>query len=283
MEDDIMGVLDPQVRSGGVKTGSLPLVNGEPLKELPPDLYIPPDALAVYLNTFEGPLDLLSWLIRRHRLDVLDIPMAQLTEQYMKYVLWMRSQRLELAAEYLVMAVWLIEIKSRLLLPGVPEVDETAEGIDPRAELVQRLLEYEQIRWLSQQLEALPRVGREIFVAHLVPEPGTASLPVVDVAAFPLIWLEFMQRDRLLIHHKAARQELSVRAAMARLLSCVQGDLFMAFHALFDARHGVAQTVVNFLALLELARERQIEITQQQAFAPIYLRAMDEAGERSSF
>jgi len=262
---------------------SLAWVNGEPLKEMPPDLYIPPDALAVYLDTFEGPLDLLSWLIRRHRLDVLDIPMAQLTAQYMKYVLWMRSQRLELAAEYLVMAVWLIEIKSRLLLPGIPDVDETAGDTDPRAELVQRLLEYEKIRWAAQQLEALPRIGREFFAVHLLPEPGTESPPVVDVAAFPLIWLEFIKHDRLLSHHKAARRELSVRAAMASLLSGVQGDLFVAFYTLFDVRQGVAQWVVNFLALLELAREHQIELVQNQSFAPIYLRAAGQTGEGDSF
>ncbi len=262
---------------------SLAWVNGEPLKELPPDLYIPPDALAVYLNTFEGPLDLLSWLIRHHRLDVLDIPMAQLTAQYMKYVLWMRSQRLELAAEYLVMAVWLIEIKSRLLLPGVPDVDEMGGDIDPRAELVQRLLEYEQIRWAAQQLEALPRIGREIFAVHLSPELVAESPPLVDVAAFPLIWLEFIKHDRLLSHHKAARRELSVRAAMANLLSGVQGDFFVEFYTLFDVRQGVAQWVVNFLALLELAREHQIELVQNQSFAPIYLRAAGATGEGDLF
>jgi segregation and condensation protein A len=268
---------------GQMMNASLAWVNGEPLKEMPPDLYIPPDALAVYLNTFEGPLDLLSWLIRRHRLDVLDIPMAQLTAQYMKYVLWMRSQRLELAAEYLVMAVWLIEIKSRLLLPGIPDVDETAGDIDPRAELVQRLLEYEKIRWAAQQLEALPRIGREFFAVHLRPELGAESPPVVDVAAFPLIWLEFIKHDRLLSHHKAARRELSVRAAMASLLSGVQGDLFVEFYTLFDVRQGVAQWVVNFLALLELAREHQIELVQNQSFAPIYLRAAGQTGEGDSF
>ncbi len=249
------------------------LVNGEPLHALPADLYIPPDALAVYLQSFEGPLDVLSWLIRRNRLDVLNIPMAELTAQYMRYVDLMRALRFELAAEYLVMAVWLIEIKSRLLLPDTGSSDEGGSDNDPRAELVRRLLEYEQIREAAVLLDGLPQMGRDFFAAHLPIEAPLVSLPHIDVLEFPRIWQDFQTRGGFVQHHRAARRELSVRAAMARLLTGLQGELFVEFQGLFEYQAGVAQWVVNFLALLELARECRVEIVQNQSFAPIYLRS----------
>ena len=249
------------------------LVNGEPLHALPADLYIPPDALAVYLQSFEGPLDVLSWLIRRNRLDVLNIPMAELTAQYMRYVDLMRALRFELAAEYLVMAVWLIEIKSRLLLPGTAGDDESGGNGDPRAELVRRLIEYEQIREAAVLLDGLPQLGRDMFAAHLPIEAPLIPLPGIDLLEFPRIWQDLLTRGGFTQHHRAARRELSVRAAMARLLTGLQGELFVEFQGLFEYRAGVALWVVNFLALLELARECQVEIVQNQAFAPIYLRS----------
>lgn len=255
---------------------TLALVDGKPLKDFPQNLYIPPDALAVYLHRFEGPLDLLLWLIQHHRLDVLDIPMALLTAQYMSYVSWMRGQRLELAAEYLVMAVWLIEIKSRLLLPIVKASDgEVEEPFDPRIELMQRLREYEKIRLAAQQLDQLPRMGRDMFAVHILRVVDEIAFsPMVDVNDFLVIWQALRQRNNWVVHHKAARRELSVNAAMSRMLSDLQGDLFVDFYTFFDAHEGVAHLVVNFLALLELARECQLDIMQQQAFAPIYLRGV---------
>lgn len=250
----------------------LAVVNGETLTELPVDLYIPPDALAVYLDAFEGPLDLLLYLIRRHHLDVLDIPMAELTVQYMQYVTLMRSQQLELAAEYMLMAVWLIEIKSRMLLPRPILADAVDENHDPRASLVRRLLEYEQIRLVAQTLEDLPRLGRDFVAALVGSGPLEKRLAQVEGDDLQQAWLILIARMGTRRHHAVGRRELSVREAMGKILDSLQGDLFIEFSMLFAPAAGLSQWVVKFLAILELAREKRLEIIQNEAFAPIYMR-----------
>lgn len=254
------------------ETQPLARVNGEPFTDLPQDLYIPPDALAVYLDAFEGPLDLLLYLIRRHNLDVLDIPMAAITRQYMDYVELMRANRLELAAEYLLMAALLIEIKSRMLLPRHIQQDETGETEDPRAELVRRLLEYEQMKIAAQSVDSLPREGRDYQVVAVWTQAAARLLPHVESADLRAAWLGLVVRAGTHRHHKVGRQELSVREAMGQILDALQDGDFLDFAALFDPAKGIPHLVVTFLAILELARERMIEISQNQAFAPIYLR-----------
>jgi segregation and condensation protein A len=247
------------------------LLYGEPLAEIPPDLFIPPDALRVILEAFEGPLDLLLYLIRKHNLDVLDIPMAQLTAQYMGYVEMMRAQQLELAAEYLLMAALLIEIKSRMLLPRPAAVD--VEEPDPRAELVRRLLEYEQMKKASRDLEALPQAGRDYtLVSVLIDRLLVERLPDVDCDDLREAWLGLVARAKAMRHHKVTREQLSVRERMSSLLRRLQAGNFLEFTQLFNPLRGVADLVVTFLALLELAREALIQITQQGSFSPIYVR-----------
>ena len=247
------------------------LLYGEPLAEIPPDLFIPPDALRVILEAFEGPLDLLLYLIRKHNLDVLDIPMAQLTAQYMTYVEMMRAQQLELAAEYLLMAALLIEIKSRMLLPR-PVVAEADEA-DPRAELVRRLLEYEQMKKASRGLDELPQAGRDYTLVWVLIDRAIAErLPDVDCDDLREAWLGLVARARAMRHHKVTREQLSVRERMSTLLRRLQSGNFLEFSQLFNPLRGVADLVVTFLALLELARESLVQITQQGSFSPIYVR-----------
>ncbi len=254
---------------------ALAKVRGQALTELPAGLYIPPDALAVYLSAFEGPLDLLLYLIRRHHLDVLDIPMAELTRQYMEYVAVMLRQKLELAAEYMLMAVWLMEIKSRMLLPPTPEVEEAEEDSDPRADLVRRLLEYEQIRQAAQTLDGLPRCGRDYAVACAIQETEKKLLPRLCVEDLLNAWEVMQARIPVRQPHIPARKTLSVRAAMEQILRSLQGDFFIEFDSLMMPEHGLPHRVVKFLALLELAREQKLEIMQNQPFSPIYLRLSD--------
>ncbi|GAB4203559.1 MAG: ScpA family protein [Tibeticola sp.] len=245
---------------------------GEPLFALPQDLYIPPDALEVFLEAFEGPLDLLLYLIRKQNFNILDIPMAALTRQYLDYIEQIRSRNLELAAEYLLMAAMLIEIKSRMLLPR-PRISETEEAEDPRAELVRRLLEYERVKLATAQLNALPQLGRDVLRAQVVIEQSLhARLPEVQVADLQAAWRDILQRARLVQRHHISREELSVREHMSLVLRTLQGQRFVEFSALFDASRGVPLVVVTFIALLELARESLIEITQAEAFAPIWVR-----------
>ena len=244
---------------------------GEPLAELPHDLYIPPDALEVILEAFEGPLDLLLYLIRKQNLDVLDIPMAPLTRQYLEYVEMMRSKNLELAAEYLVMAAMLMAIKSRMLLPRPPSLAEEEE--DPRAELVRRLLEYEQIKQAAHRLDSLPQVGRDIVAISVwIEKTVEERLPEVDARDLAEAWRGLLTRARLAAHHRVSREELSVRAHMSAILRRLREHRVLEFSELFDPARGVAVLVVNFLALLELARELLIEITQSECFAPIYVK-----------
>ena len=247
---------------------------GEPLIELPLDLYIPPDALEVFLESFEGPLDLLLYLIRRQNLDILDIAMAPLTRQYLDYVEAMRAKNLELAADYLVMAAMLIEIKSRMLLPRPPAPDEAEE--DPRAELVRRLQEYERIKQAAARLDALPQIGRDVLAVSVwIERTAVERLPDVDPRDLAEAWRALLYRARLSAHHRVSREELSVREHMSLILRRLQDHRVMQFAELFDPALGVAVLVVNFLALLELARELLVDITQAECFAPIYVTLAD--------
>jgi len=246
-------------------------INGEAFNELPPDLYIPPDALDVYLDSFEGPLDLLLYLIRKHNLDILDIPMAQLTEQYMVYVEKMKQIKLELAADYLLMSAVLIEIKSRMLLPKPAEIEEED---DPRAELVKRLMEYEAIKLAAQNLDAMPKVGEEFQVANAYYQHiTTVKPPEVSVDELVAAWQNVLKRAKLNEHHKVNnRATLSVREHMSEVLRRLKSDGMTEFTALFEIETGgLPKLVVNFLAILELAKEGLIRITQQAAFSTIYL------------
>jgi len=245
---------------------------GEPLFAMPQDLYIPPDALEVFLEAFEGPLDLLLYLIRKQNFNILDIPMAGLTRQYLAYVEEIRSRNLELAAEYLLMAAMLIEIKSRMLLP--PRKTEGAEEAeDPRAALVRRLLEYEQMKLAAARLNAWPQHGRDFLCAQAVIEQGLQPrFPDVSLADLQQAWQDIMKRARLVQHHHISREELSVREHMSQVLKALQGRRFVEFETLFDPARGSTVLVVTFIALLELAKETLIEITQAEAFAPIYVR-----------
>ncbi len=247
-------------------------IKGEPLSALPQDLYIPPDALEVYLETFEGPLDLLLYLIRKHNLDILDIPMADLTVQYMAYVDKMKAVNLELAAEYLLMSAMLIEIKSRMLLPKPTEVEEEE---DPRAELVRRLMEYEAIKLAAQRLDAMPKVGEEIDVAAAYYQQiSLVKPPEVSLDDLVEAWRNVLKRAKLNQHHKLGRAELSVREHMSLLLRRLSSVQVLRFDELFDLEtEGVPKLVVNFLAMLELAKEGLVRITQQEAFGTIYVQA----------
>lgn len=248
------------------------LIHGEPLLEMPSDLYIPPDALELVLETFQGPLDLLLYLIRKHNLDVLDIPMAQLTKQYMTYIEIMQRNRLELAAEYLLMAAVLIEIKSRMLLPRPPKLGE-AEVEDPRAELMRRLLEYEQMKLAAQRLNELPQAGRDFeLVQVLIERTVVERLPHVSVDDLRVAWMTLITRAKVNAHHKVRRDELSVREQMTRLLRQLRHGEFEPFENLFDHAGGVPQLVVTFIAILELAKETLVEITQTETLGNIYVR-----------
>ena len=250
---------------------------GEPIFDLPKDLYIPPDALEVILEAFEGPLDLLLYLIRKANINVLDIPMVPLTAQYLEYVEAMRHHNLELAADYLLMAATLLEIKSRMLLPRPPKADE-AEELDPRAELVRRLLEYEQIKRAAARLDQLPRVERDFeWVGVFVAEKVVERQPTVTLHDLQLAWLKIARQSRLKRNHTIQREELSVREHMTLILRKLSDDAFVVFETLFDHTLGPAGLVVSFLATLELVKERLVVVTQNEAFAPIYVKRADAA------
>jgi segregation and condensation protein A len=246
-------------------------IHGEPLTEIPRDLYIPPDALEVFLDTFEGPLDLLLYLIRKHNLDVLDIAMAELTRQYMAYIEMMRVNKLELAAEYLLMAAVLIEIKSRMLLPK-PVSREEDEG-DPRAELVRRLLEYEQMKIAAQRLNELPQAERDFSLTNVwVDQMIVERLPEVSPDDLRDAWLILMARIHANRRHNISREQLSVREHMSHILRQLQDREFVEFGDLFNPSAGVAGLVVTFLALLELVKENHVEVSQTRTFGIIYVR-----------
>jgi segregation and condensation protein A len=253
-----------------LKAHTEPRLHGEAITSLPHDLYIPPDALEVYLEAFEGPLDLLLYLIRKHNLDILDIPMAELTRQYLGYVEKMQAIKLELAADYLLMSAMLIEIKSRMLLPKPTEVESED---DPRAELVRRLMEYEAIKLAAQKLDELPQVGVDLMVANAyfekIVQVQAAQVSMEDLMA---AWQNVLKRASHFAHHKVGKSELSVREHMSQILRKLKEQNMMEFSALFDIEaDGIPKLVVCFLAILELAREGLVKITQQAAFTPIYL------------
>ncbi len=259
---------------GGDVAGLVPfaIVRGAPLLKLPEDLYIPPDALEVFLDAFEGPLDLLLYLIRKQNLDILDIPIAQITKQYMEYVELMKELRLELAAEYLVMAAVLCEIKSRMLLPRPEAAAE--EHADPRAELVRRLMEYERFKQAAQDLDALPREGRDHFPvsAELASEHIRRAPPSVELTEVLGALRDVMRRADLFTSHCVERESLSLRERMSRVLALVQRAGFVPFEALFDVTEGRAGVVVSFLAILELVKSATLELVQAEAYAPIHVR-----------
>jgi len=258
-------------RVAGASDARVATVRGEAMLEMPLDLYIPPDALEVFLDTFEGPLDLLLYLIRKADIDILDIPMARLTQQYLEYVELMRRRNLELAAEYLLMAALLMEIKSRMLLPRPRALREDEE--DPRAELVRRLMEYERIKLAAHKLDALPVLGRDFLTLEVwIEQAAVQRLPQVRTQDLIAAWQSLLMQARVTRHHKVTREELSVREFMSSILRRLQGSQFTEFTALFDVSKGVAVVVVSFLALLELVRESLIEVTQSEPYAPIYVK-----------
>lgn len=248
------------------------MVAGEPVVELPKDLYIPPDALEIFLDTFEGPLDLLLYLIKRQNLDILNIPIADITEQYMKYIGLMENMRFELAAEYLLMAAMLAEIKSRMLLPRVDEDGDDED--DPRAELIRRLQEYERIKEGAESLDILPRMLRENFPLGVVPPVIERETPQPDISLQELLlaFRDVAQRAKLAEHHNVNREILSVRARMTSLLSALRVGEFCEFSTLFDPEEGRLGVVVTFLAILELCKEGLINLVQSEPFAPIYIK-----------
>ncbi len=253
------------------------VVQGQPLLKLPDDLYIPPDALEVFLEAFEGPLDLLLYLIRRQNLDILDIPIAEITRQYTGYIEMMAGMRLELAAEYLVMAAILAEIKSRMLLPR-PQAEEEDE-LDPRADLIRRLQEYERFRQAAEDLDELPRMERDLAVASAaVEEHGRVQLPPdVDLREVLLALRDVMARAEIFAHHHVQAEPLSVRERMSRITDLVSRNQFVEFGDCFDLAEGRIGAVVTFLALLELLREHLIDLVQQELFGSIYLRSPSQA------
>ena len=252
-------------------------VYGEPIAELPVDLYIPPEALEVFLETFEGPLDLLLYLIRKQNVNVLDIPMAELTRQYLGYVEMMRRTQLELAAEYLLMAAVLIEIKSRLLLPRPPALPGE-EPEDPRAELVRRLLEYERMKAAAHAIDALPLAERDFSLVRVwFDRVSSTRLAQVEPADLRAAWAALVQRAKVNRHHLVTREQLSVRAEMSRLLKALVPGRYAEFTTLFAEHADVPHLVVTFLAILELVREQLVDVTQAEPYAPIHVHAKGEA------
>ena len=250
------------------------VVEGEPVTQMPRDLYIPPEALQVFLEAFEGPLDLLLYLIRRQNLDILDIPIAEITRQYMRYIELMRELQLELAGEYLLMAATLAEIKSRMLLPR-PQSESGEEGHDPRAELVRRLQEYERFKQAAMDIETLPRVDRDTFPAsaELGERRVVRLLPEVTLQEMLVALRDVMERADMFAHHHVSRERLSVRQRMSDVLGALRSQAFVEFTQLFRAEEGRMGVTVTFSAVLELLREGLIEIVQAEPFAPIHVRA----------
>lgn len=277
-DDSLSALVDPSIDTTPdvIDAVALARLYGEPLFAMPNDLYIPPDALEVFLETFQGPLDLLLYLIRKQNFNVLDIPMAEVTRQYLSYVDQIRMHNLELAAEYLLMAAMLIEIKARMLLP-VKKSDSGEEAEDPRAELVRRLLEYEQMKLAAQRLDALPQLGRDFQRAQAFADLRIErALPEVSAEDLRQAWIDILKRAKLNAHHHITREQLSVRDHMTHILRRLSDVRFIEFGELFMERitegAAVAVVVVHFLALLELSKESLLEITQAEPYAPIYVR-----------
>ena len=269
------GIFTPQPQQQEMP---LAIVRGQPVLQMPQDLYIPPDALEVILEAFEGPLDLLLYLIRRQNLDILDIPVAEITRQYVDYIGLMQEMRLELAAEYLVMAAILAEIKSRLLLPRPPSEEGVEE--DPRAELVRRLQEYERFKKAAEDIEALPRMERDTALATAYVEDKAVIRvpPPVDLRELLLALKDVLKRAELTGRHAIQREALSVRNRMSDVLKAIGDGEFHLFERLFNVDEGRLGIVVTFLAILELAKEHLIEIMQAEPLTPIYLKSLATAG-----
>ncbi len=262
--------------------GELPfaIVQGEAISAPPEDLYIPPDALEVFLETFEGPLDLLLYLIRRQNLDILDIPIAEITRQYMDYVELMRNVNLDLAAEYLVMAAMLAEIKSRMLLPRHEEIEDED---DPRAELVRRLQEYEQFKQAASDIDEMPHLGRDNFLADVdvIRDNQEKPEPDIEMRELLLAFQDILKRVDMQKHHEIEREEISIREKMTYVLSCLDSDNFIEFQTLFSLKEGRLGVVVTLMAVLELLKLKVIDMVQAEAFAPIYLKPVGSSEESS--
>ena len=255
---------------------ALAVVAGKPVLEIPQDLYIPPDALEVFLEAFEGPLDLLLYLIRRQNMDILDIDVSEITRQYMDYIALVESMRFELAAEYLVMAATLAEIKSRMLLPRQAEEDD--EEVDPRAELIRRLQQYERFKQAAEDLDSLPRQDRDTFQASAaLPElPQSQAHPEVELREVLLALSEVLRRADMFTSHQVSRERLSTRERMTHILAQLSAERFVAFESLFRVEEGRLGVVVTFIALLELVKEQLVDLVQAEAMGPIHLRAKVE-------
>ncbi|KAA8981885.1 MULTISPECIES: segregation and condensation protein A [Gammaproteobacteria] len=256
---------------------ALARVAGEPVHDLPQDLYIPPDALEVFLDAFEGPLDLLLYLIRRQNMDILDVDVSAITDQYIDYIALMEAMRFELAAEYLVMAATLAEIKSRMLLPRQTEEEE--EEHDPRAELIRRLQEYERYKMAAEDIDALPRRDRDFHLAGAKPPemPERQVHPDVSLREMLLALRGVLERADLYEHHQVEREQLSTRERMASILDQLSGDSFVRFETLFSPEEGRLGVVVSFIATLELIREQLVEVVQSEPLAPLHIRARGSA------
>ena len=269
---------NPPTRPPAPQQQEMPLavVHGQPVLQIPQDLYIPPDALEVILDAFEGPLDLLLYLIRRQNLDVLDIPVAEITRQYVEYITVMRELRFELAAEYLVMAAMLAEIKSRMLLPRSAEVEEEEE--DPRAELIRRLQEYERFKAAAEGIDGLSRVGRDVIVPKLDAPEARARKLLPDVALEEVLMsmAEVLRRGDMFESHQISREALSTRERMSEVLERLKGGGFVPFVELFTAEEGRLGVVVTFMAILELVKESLVELVQNEPFTAIHVRARAE-------
>ena len=253
------------------------VVNGEPISQLPRDLYIPPQALEVFLEAFEGPLDLLLYLIRRQNLDILDIPLAEITRQYMQYIELMQDLQLELAGEYLVMAATLAEIKSRMLLPR-PKTDQDGEA-DPRADLVRRLQEYERFKRAAESIDALPRLERDVWSvsAELKERQVVRALPQITLQEMLIAFKDVVTRSEMFAHHHIQRERLSVGERMSDILAALGGGGFVPFTQLFRPEEGRMGVTVTFVAILELMREGLIDIVQAHAYAPLHVRGTGPA------
>jgi segregation and condensation protein A len=272
----VQAVPPPLVSDAGAPTqGEMPfaVVEGEPITELPRDLYIPPYALEVFLEAFEGPLDLLLYLIRRQNLDILDIPIAEISRQYVQYIELMKDMQFELAGEYLVMAATLAEIKSRMLLPRSADGEEDED--DPRAELVRRLQEYERFKKAAADIDALERLERDVLQAsaEIVERPIVTKLPDITLKELLIAFKEVLDRSTMFAHHHVRREPLSVRERMSNILLTLQNERYVDFQRLFDPREGRIGVTVTFLAILELIKETLIDVVQTEAFGPIHVRA----------
>jgi segregation and condensation protein A len=276
--------LSEDATHGQPAQGEMPfaIVEGQPVTELPRDLYIPPHALEVFLEAFEGPLDLLLYLIRRQNLDILDIPIAEITRQYVTYIEVMKELQLELAGEYLLMAAMLAEIKSRMLLPRLEAAEE--EESDPRAELVRRLQQYEQFKKAAEDIDQLDRLERDTWQAsaQVAEKPVSTRLPDVTLKEMLLAFNEVMRRAEMFAHHHIQREPLSVRQRMSQVLERLNLGGFQEFHRLFDPEEGRRGVTVTFLAMLELLKESLIEIVQAEPYAPIHVRVAVASGPTTS-